>query len=140
MIPSPEKRHMVSCCNENVIDVYKTQSRRIQRDLKDESPYTKFFKTDEFGVYYFATKVNGEAFGKISYSSTSIFSPPDIEFLNPCFKKYKDSCGLQWTPVMTLRCFLESVMSSDGFDEFSIILNNEVNEVDDMFPGFFKRK
>lgn len=126
---------MVSRRKENVIDVYKTQSRRILRDLTEVSPYTKFFKTDEFGVYYFATKVNGEAFGKIRYSTISIFTPPEIEFLNPYRRIGVEN--IDWTPIMTLRCFIESVVSCDGIDEFSMILNKEVEHI---FPGFFEKK
>jgi hypothetical protein len=136
--------------------ILRTICLRIDRDMKDDCSYTKFKETNEFGVYYFATKINGEAFGKISYRTDSIFLAPIIEFsdkvlvspsgfgINSKSNKEIILCSTRWSPAMTLRSYIESVMLIEDFVDFSmgsLELNPEedagFSNISEIFPDFF---
>lgn len=110
-------------------------NKRLRGEFKNlGSDYTMLMPTDNINNYYFASKVEGGAFGSIYVPDAYPLEGPVVKFLNPSVEL---DCSMQYSPACGLIGFIEAIIVSVKLPEFEY---DNTEEVDVIFPFFFKGK
>lgn len=106
--------------------VQEIKRRRIRKKYTDhlirgQSEFTKLKHSKMMGEVYFFTTLNGGAFGKAN-TPFDAFHPPTIQFINP---NYVIDCSMQWSPALTLKTYIESIMVCEDLSIPQMDLDDE---------------